>query len=268
MTELEFAVDVVRRAGASILSYFRGGYELREKSKGNPVTSADLAADALLREAISREFPGDGWLSEETADSPERLRRARVWIVDPLDGTREFVRGLPEFATSVALVEEGSPRLAVIYNPASDELFTAERGRGAWHRGTPLRVSARPALEGARILASRSEMSARFLAGLRSQVTVESIGSIAYKLALVAAGRGDLTLSVRNKSEWDIAAGVLLVREAGGAVTDLAGRAVAFNRAKPTVAGLVAANPTLHGAFRRAIAQQRRDSKKNRRPIQ
>src|SRR5262245_49103054 len=258
MTELEFAVDAVRRAGASILSYFRGQYELREKSKGNPVTSADLAADTLLREAFAGAFPGDGWLSEETTDSPKRLELSRVWIVDPLDGTREFVRGLPEFATSVALVEDGSPSVAVIYNPARDELFTAERGRGAWHRGQPLHVSSRAALEGARVLASRSEVSARFLAGLRSQVTIESIGSVAYKLALIAAGRGDLTLSVRDKSEWDVAAGVLLVQEAGGFVTDLSGGVIEFNRANPKVAGLVAGHPKLHAAFRRSIARHRR----------
>jgi len=265
--ELEFAVDATRRAGAAILSYFRGRFELREKSKGNPVTSADLAADTLLREAICGEFPADAWLSEETADSGARLGRSRVWIVDPLDGTREFVRGLPEFATSVALVEDGSPRLAVIYNPARDELFTAERGRGAWHRGEPLRVSSRAALEGARILASRSEMSARFLAGLRSEVTVESIGSVAYKLALIAAGRGDLTVSVRGKSEWDIAAGILLVTESGGVVSDLAGGGIELNRPRPRIAGLVAANPELHARFRRWLDEQR-DSKKNRSPIQ
>ncbi|PYV13202.1 MAG: 3'(2'),5'-bisphosphate nucleotidase CysQ [Acidobacteria bacterium] len=261
--QMKFAVDAVRRAGAAILSYFRGSYELKEKSKGNPVTSADLAADALLREAFARDFPEDGWLSEETADSADRLARQRVWVVDPLDGTKEFVRGRPEFATSVALVEGGAPRLAVVYNPARDELFTAEEGKGAWQGATRLRVSTRARLEGAHILASRSEVSARFLGPLRDLATVESIGSVAYKLALVAAGRGDLTLSVRPKSEWDLAAGVLLVGEAGGIATDVAGDPMLFNRPEPRIAGVLAANPELARRFLRWA-----DSKKNRGAIQ
>src|SRR5437867_4131100 len=119
--DLEFAIEIVKHAGGLILGYFRGDYDVRQKSGNNPVTSADLAADTHLREEIERKFPQDGWLSEETADSPERLGRKRVWVVDPLDGTKEFVQGLSEFAVSLALVEEGIPNLAVVYNPARND---------------------------------------------------------------------------------------------------------------------------------------------------
>jgi myo-inositol-1(or 4)-monophosphatase len=257
--ELEFAIDAVRRAGALIRSFFGGSYELRAKGENNPVTSADLAADALLRESFGGRFPDDGWLSEETADSAARLARPRVWIVDPLDGTREFVQGLPEIAVSLALVDQGDLRLAVVYNPVRDELYAARRGRGAW-RETPvahgeeagparerLQVSARPELSGARLLASRSEESARLFDPLHAVMKLEQVGSIAYRLALVAAGAGDATLSLRAKSEWDVAGGALIVEEAGGRVSDVFGAPLRFNLAVPLLPGIVAGGPQSHG---------------------
>ena len=146
-SDLEFAVKTVKAAGELILKYFRGAHEVREKGRNNPVTSADLAADSHLREAIARAFPDDGWLSEETADSPDRLDRKRVWVVDPMDGTKEFVQGLPEFAVSVALVEQEKPKLAVVYNPARDDLFAAEAGYGAFRGNSRLQISERRVLE-------------------------------------------------------------------------------------------------------------------------
>jgi myo-inositol-1(or 4)-monophosphatase len=252
--ELEFVVDAVHRAGEIIRAVFRGEYGLWHKEGDDPVTTADLAADTLLREVISRAFPDDGWLSEETADSPERLGRRRVWIVDPLDGTREFVTGIPEFATSVGLVEDGRPCLGVVYNPVRDELFAAARGAGAWSGGIPLGVTGRSAFEGSVTLVSRSETSARLLEPLARRTALEPVGSVAYKLALVAAGRGDLTLSVRPKSEWDVCAGLLLVDVAGGLGTDLEGAAIGFNRPVPRLRGLLAAGPTLHAAARAFVA--------------
>ena len=245
-SDLDFAVNIVRAAGGLILKYFQGAHEVREKSKNNPVTSADLAADAHLKEAISRAYPDDGWLSEETADSPDRLARKRVWVVDPMDGTKEFVQGLPEFAVSVAMVEEGKPKLAVVYNPARDDLFAAEAGHGAFRQNSRIQISERPVLEQLRILGSRSEATKKLLEPLREWGTVETIGSIAYKLALVAAQDGDITVSLRPKNEWDVCAGTLLVSEAGGLVTDLRGNALQFNQPKTLVHGIIAANPTLH----------------------
>jgi len=247
-SELDFLAHVARRAGALVRSVFRGEYHLAHKIGDDPVTTADLAADTLLREEITAAFPEDGWLSEETTDSPERLARRRVWIVDPLDGTREFVKGIPEFAVSVAQVEEGKPRLAVVYNPIRDELFAAARGCGTELNGVQVRITGRTVLDGAKALVSRSETAAGLLGSLARRTDLESIGSVAYKLALVAAGRGDLTLSVRPKSEWDVCAGALLAEEAGAVVTDLVGGGLVFNRRFPKLRGILAAGPELHAA--------------------
>jgi myo-inositol-1(or 4)-monophosphatase len=245
-SDLELAIKTVKAAGELILKYFRGAHEVREKGRNNPVTSADLAADSHLREAIARAFPDDGWLSEETADSPHRLDRKRVWVVDPMDGTKEFVQGLPEFAVSVALVEQEKPRLAVVYNPARDDLFAAKAGSGAFRGNSRLQISERRVLQQAHVLGSRSEATQKLLDPLREWGTVQTIGSIAYKLALVAAQDGDITVSFRPKNEWDICAGSLLVSEAGGIVTDLRGNSLRFNQPKTLVHGIIAANPTLH----------------------
>ena len=256
--ELEFAIATVRSAGAIVLGYFHSSYTIRHKSKDNPVTSADLAADKYLKETLIRQFPDDGWLSEETADSPQRLNRKRVWVVDPLDGTKEFVRGLPEFAISVALVEGAEPRIAVVYNPARDDLFAAAKNRGACRGGSIIRVSAQTELQGSNIFVSRSEHSKRLFGSLQECTSVRSIGSIAYKLALVAAGEADLSISIRPKSEWDVCAGALLVQEAGGMVTDLNGCRLEFNRRIPSVEGIVAANGTLHSLAMEWISQKHR----------
>lgn len=230
------------------MSHYRRAGDVRRKERGDPVTAADLEADALLREGCARAFPDDGWLSEETADSPERLGRSRVWVVDPLDGTRAFVEEIDEFAVSIALVVEGQARLGVVYNPARDELFAAERGAGG--AATPLGVTDRREFEGAVLLASRSERTARLLDEIEPLVRLDPRSSIAYKLALLASGGADLAISLQPKSEWDVCAGTLLVEVAGGVVTDLHGSVLSFNRSDPVIQGLVAANPLLQ---RRAL---------------
>lgn len=246
-SDLEFVIETVKEVGNLILNYFHGDYDVQEKGKDNPVTSADLAADKHLREKFARQFPKDGWLSEETSDSPERLARERVWIVDPLDGTKEFVKGLPEFAVSVALVQTGEPHIAVVYNPARDDLFAAEKGKGAFRNGSKMRISPAQNLHGARILASRSEYSQQTLTSLQEWGQIEAIGSIALRLALLAAGEADLAISLRPKNEWDVCAGGLLVTEAGGMITDLQGTNYSFNQKTPLVRGVLAATPELHG---------------------
>lgn len=242
--ELEFAVETIRRAGDLILSYFQKSYQVREKGKDNPVTSADLAADSFLRETFARRFPKDGWLSEETADDRRRLSCRRVWVVDPLDGTKEFVRGLPEFTLSAALVEDGRPILAIVFNPSTGQLFNAQAGTGTFSNGTPAEVSARKKFTNARLLASRSE-HAQFRS-LEDQCRIRRLGSIAYKLALVAGGEADITMSFRPKNEWDICAGTLLIQESGGVITDLQGNSFQFNKEIPLVRNLVAATPSVH----------------------
>ncbi len=242
--ELDFAVEAVRSAGELILEHFGKPIEVRLKDEGSPVTVADSVADALLRKELTQRFPADGWVSEETADNRDRLARERVWVVDPLDGTKEFVRGLPEFAISVALVKAGMPILGIVYNPALNELYAAEKGSGTCLNGRRTQISGTTEFEGAHLLASRSENE--FFVLLSSLLHIRPVGSVAYKLALIAAGTADLIISFRPKSEWDVCAGTLLVEEAGGRVTDLTGSPLRFNRPDPKLRGVIAGNSTVH----------------------
>ncbi|HEX2203782.1 MAG TPA: 3'(2'),5'-bisphosphate nucleotidase CysQ [Longimicrobium sp.] len=250
--DLDLALRAVRDAGAGVLAAFRAGPEVRFKSPGQPVTDADEAADRLLRERLQGARPDYGWLSEETADSPERLARRRLWVVDPIDGTNSFVQGIPEFVVSVGLVEDGRAVLGVLLNPATDELYHATEGGGAFLNGRPVRVTATGTGGGGEartFLGSRSEMRrgdfVRFAdAGWR----VETMGSTAYRMAKVAEGAGDAFVSARSKHEWDLCAAALVLAEAGGRATDLDGRDLVFNRPRPVFQGIVATNGRLHAA--------------------
>ncbi len=255
--ELETARTAARAAGQVLLRYYGTAYKVSEKSADNPVTAADVEANDTLKEAILAAFPDDGWLSEETADSDERLERRRVWIVDPLDGTKEFIGGIPEFVVCVALVEDGHPRVAVEYNPVNDELFTARKGGGAFLNGKPVHVSTQVDLRHARVLASRSEEARGEWDAYQSLMKVELTGSVAYKFALVASGRHDATFTLTPKNEWDVCAGALLVAEAGGMVTDPDGRAIRFNNRDTLLPGLVASNGVLHRAILNTIRATR-----------
>jgi myo-inositol-1(or 4)-monophosphatase len=184
--ELETAREAARAAGQILLRYYGGGVKVREKAVDNPVTQADLESNELLRTTILKAFPNDGWLSEETADSEERLDKKRVWIVDPLDGTKEFINEIPEFCVCIALVEDGQPRIAVEYNPVRDELFHASKGGGAFLNGEPIHVSKQADLRHARVLASRSEEARGEWDPYQPLMKVELTGSVAYKFALGA----------------------------------------------------------------------------------
>ena len=214
------------------------------KSGDDPVTEADRAANRVLREVLLRD--GEGWLSEESEDDLERLGRDRVWIVDPLDGTREFVAGIPEWCVSVALVEKGQAVAGGISNPTTGEIILGGRGQGVTCNGLPVRPSQKASLEGSRVLASRSEVKRgewdRFQGG---SLVVQPLGSVAYKLALVAAGKADATWTLTPKHEWDVAAGVALVTAAGGGVRSLAGCPLTFNNRSALLPGLVAGGPHL-----------------------
>ena len=244
---LEIAIQAAKEAGDIVTGYYRNGYDIREKSANNPVTTADLMANHRIREIIYQAFPEDGWLSEETEDSPDRLTKSRVWVIDPIDGTEEFITGIPEFAISIALVVEGVPVIGVLYNPATVELFYAYTGGGAFCNGTPIHCSSCRSLEHASMLVSQTEHRRGLLAGLGPLVgEIQYIGSVAYKLARLAAGTGDLYITVRPKNEWDFCAGDLILREAGGVLWDKAGQTIRYNKKRvrqPT--GLFAGNPTL-----------------------
>ncbi|MEJ2215709.1 MAG: 3'(2'),5'-bisphosphate nucleotidase CysQ [Gemmatimonadota bacterium] len=253
--DLTLALRATGQAASAVMARFRTDLDVRQKAPGQPVTEADLAADRILRETLTGERPDYGWLSEETADRPDRLARKRVWIVDPVDGTRSFVEGMPEFALSVGLAEDGVVVAGVVCNPAAGSLYWAIRGGGAYavdlDGGTP-RAARRLRVHRRRrgspmLLASRHEMAdGEFEPFVERGWRLHLSGSTAYKLARLAAGEGDVFLSRGPKSEWDVCAGDLLVTEAGGSVTDLRGRRFGYNRLDPAVYGVVATTAGLH----------------------
>jgi myo-inositol-1(or 4)-monophosphatase len=261
MVEMEHELDVARgaakAAGQVLLRYYGSNYKVAEKSADNPVTIADLESNEVLKSTILGAFPADGWLSEETADSDDRLKQKRVWIIDPLDGTKEFIGEIPEFCVCIALVEDGSPRIAVEYNPVRDELFWASKGGGTMLNGNAVHVSKAADLRHATVLASRSEEARGEWDPYQSLMRVELTGSVAYKFALVAAGRHDATFTLTPKNEWDVCAGALLVSEAGGMVTQPDGRAIRFNNADTLLPGLIASNGVLHRSILNTIRSVR-----------
>jgi myo-inositol-1(or 4)-monophosphatase len=243
---LRNTIDITKATGAVIMGYYRDSFTVKNKSPDNPVTDADFAADTLLKERLTSLLPSAGWLSEETLDNPARLGKRFSWVVDPLDGTKEFVMGIPEFSVSVALVEDGKPVVGVIYNPTTEELYYAAKNRGAFLNNNPIIVSNRAMLAGATVDASRSERNRGEFEPFEQLVELYTMGSIAYKLARVAAGQADATWSRGPKNEWDICAGVLLIQEAGGQSVDLDGATIEFNKSFPKVNGIIADNGHLH----------------------
>jgi myo-inositol-1(or 4)-monophosphatase len=258
--ELALAELAARRAGSAVMGMFKGKYDVRDKSKNNPVTSADLEANRIIREHIQESFPNDGWLSEEDADDPKRLNESRVWVVDPIDGTKEFIEGVPQFAVSIGFVVDGRPQVAIVFNPAEGEFYRAAAGQGAFLNDKAIHVTQRENIDGATLLVSRSEPQKRFQVFV-DRCVIAPVGSIAYRLARIGGGYGDGTLTFRNIHEWDICAGVLIVEEAGGKVVDGDGKSLMFNRLPARHKGVVAANPELSGSLQglwaAAVAERR-----------
>jgi len=248
--------EALERARAAFQRFTPGEVASRHKQGDDPVTEADTTVDTLLREFLPRN--GDGWLSEETRDDHVRLERRRVWVVDPLDGTREFVTGIPEWCVSIGLVVDGEPVAGGICNPVTGETIVGARGLGVTLNGRPAGVSARPTLEGAKVVASRSEVKRGEWTGYREDLfEIRPMGSVAYKLGLVAAGLVDATWTLTPKHEWDVAAGVALVLAAGGAIVTGAPEETRFNRPKPLLTRLLAANPALIPEIETEIARRR-----------
>lgn len=248
---LDTAIEAARAAGDILLEYFNADYEVRDKGFHNPVTTADYASNHYLEERLRDGFPTYGWLSEETADNHDRLSRERVWVVDPLDGTKEFIEGLPQFVVSVALAEEGRSVLGVLHNPVTGETFSAAAGHGATLNDKSITVSKVGRLEEAVILNSRSEtrrgLWKRYEPYFR---LMKPIGSVAYKLGLTAAGQVDIFATLRPKNEWDVCAGHIILKEAGAELSDLNGRVHSYNRRNTVIKpGLVAGNATIVQAF-------------------
>lgn len=241
--DVQRILDGLYAAAEAVRPFTPGDVAFERKDvRDDPVTAADRAADEVLRTILPQ--PGEGWLSEESVDDRTRLDCSRVWVVDPIDGTREFIEGIPEWCISIGLLEEGQPVAGGIFNPATDELVLGSLEDGVTLNGSPTTVS-EPDLtmgEPVTVLASRSEIRRgewdRFG---DDRFDVQACGSVAYKLALVAAGLADATWTVVGKSEWDVVGGTALVRAAGGVVSLADGTAPQFNQERPVYPDYLAA---------------------------
>ncbi len=239
---LDAVAEVAAEVGRMAFARWRGDVKRWEKAPGDPVSEVDIAADALLRERLSALDPEAGWLSEETADNPARLECRRVWVVDPIDGTRDFLRGREGWAVSVALVDRSRPVIGVLDAPARGEVWRAGVGQGATRNGKPLRIAARSQLAGSRVPSDRLPPVDADL------VAVHRPNSIALRMALVAAGEADLVATLRWGHEWDIAAAALIASEAGATVTDALGAPLRFNTPTGEAFGVLVTAPGIHDA--------------------
>lgn len=249
--DLERIREALLEAGTILRRFSPRQVEVRVKPDGGPVTEADLAADTALREGLPR--AGEGWLSEETPDDRARLDRHRVWVVDPLDGTREFLAGVPKWTVSIGLVEGGAAVAGGVYNPTTDELFLGAPGLGTTLNGRPVFASRCTRLAGAVVPVARWALRRRHARAVATPSRVQPDGPLAYNLALVASGRADALWGRSPKAEWDVAAGAALITAAGGRVTQWDGQPIVFNKWPPRIAGLLAATAGLHRCLR-AIA--------------
>ena len=244
---------IVHQAGQLAIAQWPGhGHapDVWDKSPDNPVSETDLAVDAFLKRELGALLPSAGWLSEETADHPDRLDRSLCWVVDPIDGTRDFVRGRSGWCISVALVSAGRALIGVLDAPARGEVWVSTAGRGATRNGVPLRASSRAALPGARVPAD-------ILPKVDYDLTmVDKPNSIALRIAMVAADEADLLATLRWGFEWDIAAACLIAREAGAAVSDALGAPFDFNKRDPRAFGLLVTAPAIHRAAVARLAER------------
>lgn len=248
--DLALLVAAARAAGALALQWYGHDPQQWQKSDDSPVTEADLAVDKYLRETLLAARPDYGWLSEETEDNADRLTKKRVFVVDPIDGTRAFLKNDPHWGISIAVVEDGKPISAAFYNPAMDEMFTAQKGAGAFLNGQPIQPSAHPTIEEARVLGHEGLYRHKaWPTKWPDDLHIENRNSIAYTICLVAAGRFDGTVSLSGKSDWDLAAADLIMEEAGGHLTTHMGDPYVYNTANTRHLNVVAAGADLHAAL-------------------
>jgi myo-inositol-1(or 4)-monophosphatase len=244
----KYLAACVREAGLLALSMF--GTPLKSWTKGasSPVSEADIAVDSLLRERLGGAGAGIGWLSEESADDPARLALRLTWIVDPIDGTRGYIAGLPDWAVSAALVENGRPIAACLFAPVTDEFFMAVAGKGATRNGKMMAASPGAALADTRVAGPKNFLER--LASIAPPFTVvPRIHSLALRLARIAEGTIDAAIAGGSSHDWDLAAADLLVHEAGGALTSFGSERLTYNRAVPRHGMLVAAGRDRHAAL-------------------
>jgi myo-inositol-1(or 4)-monophosphatase len=251
--ELHIVTEAITAAGAEALRLASQGFEIHLKPDRSPVTSADLAVNGTLQERLLESFPDDGWLSEESPDDPARLEKARVWVIDPIDGTKAFISREPEFCISVALVERGLPVVAAIFNPSTNELFSAKRGGGLLFNGEraarlELRTDRQPVVA----LSPWEHEIGRFTS-LGAYAAAHPMRSIAWALALAANGRIHAVATFESENEWDVAAGALLIEETGGTMSDGSGQRLEFNRPTPRYRGIVATHPACPDPVQRQL---------------
>jgi myo-inositol-1(or 4)-monophosphatase len=254
--DLALARDAAREAGEQALWLSTRGFDTWAKGPNNPVTSVDLAVDALLKERLLGARPDYGWLSEETADSHDRLARDILWVVDPIDGTRDFARGRDGWAVSVALVVRGQVELGVLAAPALNRLYVATR-QSASLNGAPVSVSGRAQEAGMRLPVDPEWIRSRLWVEPWEAEAVPKPNSMALRIALVASGEADGLIDGRVTNEWDVAAAGLLLTAAGGTITDREGGSFRFNKPEPEIAGIIAATPALHAPLATRLAYTR-----------
>jgi len=241
---------VTEEAGRIALSYFARDIHVWDKSPDNPVSEADIAVDTFLRTTLMQNRTGYGWLSEETEDQPERLRCGRLWIVDPIDGTKSFLEGGEHWGISVALVQDGKPILAAFYAPVLDAFYFAERGHGVTKNGRNIKVSEQTDLNAARMMGDPAAFKSKkfWPTPWPETMFTEQANSIALRICQIADGQFDCCVTLRPKNDWDVAAADLIVEEAGGLLTTGTGRRLIFNRENPLHDHIVSTNNKLNDA--------------------
>ncbi len=249
-TDLSLLIDAAQDAGEIARRFVGNDLDISHKDADNsPVTAADLAVNRMLEDKLRHARPDYGWLSEESPDNAARLSAEALFVIDPIDGTRSFIEGSRTWAHALAVVRDGRVEAAVVYLPLRDKLYAASLGHGARLNGRPIGVSRRAESDGAEVLATRPSVDPRHWPGGLPDLRRSHRPSLAYRLSLVAEGRYDAMVTFRPSWEWDIAAGALILTEAGARVTDRRGGALRFNNPHPQTDGVLAANPALHGAL-------------------
>lgn len=256
--------ETIREAAALALPFYKAGRQtgarVWSKSGGSPVTEADVAVDTFLKVRLSALLPRAAWLSEETSDDAVRLGAGLVWIVDPIDGTRAFMSGHPDWSIAVALLSAGQPVLGFVHAPVTDTFYEATAGAGATRNGETIAVSPQAGIAGARVTGPKPMMD-RLARGAAEDgvmpdfVAVERVPSLALRVVRVAEGSIDVGLVSPNARDWDLAGADLILREAGGSVCDLQGRATTYNRPDPVHGELVAVSRGLRGAVVTAMGR-------------